>query len=184
MFKIIIIFLFFIFLINSEEIILKDKCDYKMFQHIQCSNLNIKLKYNSSNIVSFITTTQQFCDQFKTECLIEEYYPKLSVIKEKNFKGILKSNENDDDDICMFFYGCYNQTRITYDINIECFEVEMNLISIPMIFIISSVLLLFLILIYLSYQKYKSKKEINELKMKLINEQQNENEEYPIKIKN
>jgi hypothetical protein len=116
--------------------------------------------------------------------LIEEYYPKLSVIKEKNFKGILKSNENDDDDICMFFYGCYNQTRITYDINIECFEVEMNLISIPMIFIISSVLLLFLILIYLSYQKYKSKKEINELKMKLINEQQNENEEYPIKIKN
>lgn len=164
------LFLLFFFSFSlADQIILKDQCDYKMFQHIQCNDLNINLNYVSTNIVSFISTTQQYCDQFKSNCQLEQYYPRLSVIKEKNYKGILKSREDDSDDICMFFMSNSQElTIINYNITNDCFDIHINKLSITTILLISFIIFIVFMLIYIAYCKYKqNKKEINELKIQL-----------------
>ena len=168
------IFFFFLLthlthLINADQITLKNQCDYKMFQHIQCNDLIINLSYQSDNIVSFISTTQQYCDQFKTNCELEQYYPRLSVIKEKYYKGILKSKENEDDDICMFFMSNSQEiTNVNYNMTNICFDVHVNKLSITSILLISFSIFIVCVFIYIVYCKYKqSKKEINELKIQL-----------------
>src|SRR5271170_6058286 len=145
-------FLFFHLTTNADQITLKNQCDYKMFQHIQCNDLNINLNYQSDNIISFISTTQQYCDQFKTNCKLEQYYPRLSVIKEKYYKGILKSKENEDDDICMFFMSNTKEiTKVNYNITNECFDIHVNKLSITSILLISFSIFIVCIFIYIVY---------------------------------
>jgi len=176
-------FLFFITVVISDQIILKDKCDYHMFQHINCNDLNIKLEYNATNKVSFISTTQQYCDQFKSNCILEEYYPRLSVIKERHYNGILKSKEYEDDDICMLFIenDGQNNTTINFNLNIICSDVHVNTLSITAILLISGGLFFIVLFIYIIYCKYKeNRNEIKELKIQL--RQLNEHDQHSVKV--
>jgi hypothetical protein len=189
--------IYLLLLTCSAEIINLKPCEYKMYQHIQCNNINIKLSYkayaNNTTIpkpISFITTTQQYCDEYKNLCKLDQYYPRLSVIKESSFNDILKDNANDDDDICMIFivnnkkdvdlveeFSITNKSNkldlsdsvtINYTLSHTCLDTKPNSISTVGIIIICVGIVSFLIIGYVLYYKHKNnKKEITKLKVQL-----------------
>lgn len=192
-------FFLFVFVQVQAKIINLKLCEYEMYQHIQCNSINIKLNYNSyfnktSELISFITTTQQYCDEYKNICKIEQYYPRLSVIRESSFGGILKDYANDNDDLCMIFIINNRKENdevvidkiitINYNISYVCLDENSNSISTTSIIIICISIVFVIILGYMVYCKYKiDKKEITGLKEKLHKYSEHDDSiHYPINI--
>lgn len=200
------LFLFLIFIVVKSNVIDLKYCDYKMYQHISCNDFNIKLKYNSylynnpdiPKYSSFITTTQQYCDEYKSLCKIDQYYPKLSIIKESNFDGILKDYTQDDDDLCMIFINTNKDMIITvnYTLSYQCLDNFDNSMSLTkkILIAISILIIVSIFISCLLYIKYKNDKNIKDLKIKLKQYSDNESLdnyhyfenklEYPIDITN
>lgn len=192
--------LFFLFAIVNANVINLKYCDYKMYQHIACNDFNIKLKYNSylynnthiPKVISFITTTQQYCDEYKSLCKIDQYYPRLSVHKEDHFDNTLKDYTNDNDDLCMIFITNNKDITVSvnYTLSYQCLDNFDNSISLTTKILIIVIVMIVIFIIYVIYRKYKNdKNKIKDLQIKLKQYTDNEmldnyNLEYPINISN